>query len=345
MKAVLFGIVLTFAVSGCHEVTEFQSGERSGITLVRTSDLQAVSTLEGIDGGRSIISVSPSELVVFSSGGLLYRIDTAEMRVDTSYKVGGSSGMGYGEAVQALNGHLYVLGPGSQVLEIDLEADAVVDMFQPGPSPSALAASPTEPRLYFVDSAENFIGEIYLVSNVVGFTSSAGLPLADIIVEPLGGRHIIAPCSNSRGYVYGVWLDLSTAARLLGGIHNTLQTGSPAGMALPLPSDSVYAVCSPEWNSSGGVLHMIQGYVEFSQPTHTAVQGHPVDMCFTESTGLSGNLFVLSRTDEGGSVISMYEFPSDYRHPELAATLTLEGMPRGIVRHAGEEYIAVLTSY
>lgn len=345
MKVLLLGVILTVAVSGCHEVTEFQSGELSGITLVRTSDLQVVSTVDGIEGGRSIISVSPNELVVFSSGGLLYRIDTAEMRIDTSYTVGGSSGMGYGEAVQAVNGHLYVLGPGSQVLEIDLEADAAVDMFQPGPSPSALAASPTEPRLYFVDSSENFIGEIYTVSNVVGFTSSAGFPLADIIVEPLGGRHIIAPCSNSEGYIYGVWLDLSPAARLLGGTHNTLQTGSSAGMALPLPCDSVYAVCSPEWNSAGGVLHMIQGYVVFSQPTHTPVQGHPLDMCFTESTGLSGNLFVLSRTDEGGAVISMYEFPSGYMHPELAATLSLDGMPIGMVHHADEEYVAVLTSY
>lgn len=345
MKVLLFGVILTAFVSGCHEVTEFQSGERSGVTLVRTCDLQAVSTLEGIEGGRSIISVSPTELVVFSSGGLLYRIDTAKMSIDTSYTVGGSSGMGYGDVVQAVNGHLYVLGPGSQVIEIDLEADAVVDMFQPGPSPSALAASPTESRLYFVDSAENFIGEIYLVSNVVGFTSSTDFPLADILVEPLGGRHIIAPCSNSRGYVYGIWLDLSPAARLLGGIHNTLQTGSPAGVALPLPCDSVYAVCSPEWNGDGGILHMIQGYVVFSAPTHTAVQGHPLDMCFTGSTGLSGNLFVLSRTDEGSALISMYEFPSDYRHPELAATLSIDGMPIGMVHHADEEYVAVLTSF
>jgi len=204
---------------------------------------------------------------------------------------------------------------------------------------SAICASSTLDRLYFIDALEDFIGEIWTSSNNTGFTSSTFYPLADIMVEPTGGRHIIAVCSNDAGSIYGIWLNLSETANLL-----PIQAGSPCSAVLPMTSDSVYAISCPRWTDDNGYLRFVQGYVDSIVTSSHEVEGHPIDMSFNSNAGLSGNLFVLSRTDSGNTVITVFEFPFSHIEPEVAAVIDIDGFPRDIAAPSNGEYLIVLTS-
>lgn len=334
-------LILLMSVLGCHEVMEYQSNDQSRITFIRTSDFQVERNMEGLQQGRSLLSCGLNKLILISADGTLYRIDSEEMTIDTSYTIGGSSGTGYGDAVIANNGNLYVIGPGSQIIEVDLSTNTVEDQFAPGLKPGAICASSTLNRLYFTDTIEDYIGEVWTSSNHTGFTTNTDFPIADIMVQQTGGRHIVAVCSNDIGSIYGIWLDISETARLL-----SPSAGSPCSSVIPMNRDSVYAVTCPEWTSNNGFVFFVQGYVEHLFDTKISVEGHPTEMCFNGNIGYAGNLFVLSRTDSGNTVITVFGFPSSYLYidPEIIATMSLNGFPRDIVAPSNGEYILVLTS-
>jgi hypothetical protein len=332
----LFFLLLLFP--GCHEVTEYQDNDQARLTFIRTSDFQIDRTMEGLPQGRTLVSVQ-DELVLLSSSGKLYRLDSEEMRVDTSYTIGGSSGTGYGDAAFANNGHLYVLGPGSQVIEVNLSNDTVEDQFSPGSSIGAVCASSVEDRLYFIDTVEEYIGEIYTSNNHTGFTSNTYVPLADIMMEQTGTRKIVAVGSDAGGSIFGVWLDISDAARLL-----TVSAGAPCSKVEPLNQDSVYVICCPEWNSSRGFIHFVQGYVEPTFDMKIFVEGHPIDVCFNRNAGYSGYLSVLSRTDSGNTIVTVFEFPYSYTDPEMLAVISMDGFPRDIISPMDGRELIVLTS-
>ena len=118
MKAILFPIlILLMTALGCHEVMEYESSDKCRITFIRSSDWMVEGSMDGLPQGRTLLSNGPDKLIMLSADGTLYRIDSDQMTIDTSYVIGGSSGTGYGDAVIANNGNLYVLGPGSQVIE------------------------------------------------------------------------------------------------------------------------------------------------------------------------------------------------------------------------------------
>jgi hypothetical protein len=150
----------------------------------------------------------------------------------------------------------------------------------------------------------------------------------------------VAVTSTDPGYIYGIWLDLSTAARRL---INT-QSGSPAGSILCFGVDSVYSIACPLWSSDSGYVMMIQGFMEPHQGGRTYLEGHPVKMCFAQGASEEGTLFVLCRTDGGGTLISVLEFPQGYLSPEVTATMEIEGFPRDIAVSSGGDQLAVLTS-
>ena len=344
LNRLLYVLVFALTSLGCHQVTEYQFSDMSRITFIRTDDFQIEKTFYGIENGRILVPYGYDKLIVISSQGRLYMLDIQEISIDTSYSIGASSGIGYQDAVTASNGHIYVLGPGSQVIEVNPATGTVEDQFTPGSSPNALAASPTDPHLYFTDAGEDYIGRIWIESNHTGFTSPTSFPLADVLVSP-DGQHIVAACSNDEGYVYGIWLSLSTAARLIMLRHLVpLEVGSPASCMIPLHKDSVYVIGCPVWSGPNGYLKFVKGYMIHVSTSRTDVQGHPVAMCFDEISGHDGILAVLSRTDSGGSTVTILEFPQDIMEPEIAAVMSFDGLPRCIVSIPGKGYIAVLTS-
>ncbi len=332
-----------FLLIGCHQVTEYQGGVSSSLIFIRTSDLQVERTMEGFPGGRTIISHGSNGLTLLSSEGTLHMIDMETLSVDTSYSIGGSSGTGYDDAVHAGNGNLYVLGPGSQVMEVDLGTSTVKDNFTPGSNPGALAPSPFLPRLYFVDTADDYIGEIYTGSNATGFESETYCPLADVMVEPTGGEYIVAAGANSSGSLYSIWLSSpSTSARRM-----TVSAGSPCSDIIPMTSDSTFAVSCPRWNSDNGYLRIFRGYVQPDStvgPVTVMVEGHPVAMSFNGSSGYAGQLSALSRTDSGNTAVTVFGFTLSHMDPELEAVIELDGFPRDIISPGNGQYIIVLTS-
>ncbi|MBN2608577.1 MAG: hypothetical protein JXA64_05630 [Candidatus Fermentibacteraceae bacterium] len=330
--------LLLLCITGCHQVTEYRSGDLTRITLVRSSDFQVEGIMEDFEMGRTMFSDGPGGLILVTAEGRLHRIDFASMSEDTSYLIGGSSGDGYGDGVIDLSGDLYVLGPGSQVIEVDLTTDEVVDGFVPGPDPVAICASPNWPRLYFADGT-GFIGEIWTSDNHTGFTTNLGATPADIMVEPAGGRYVIAGCTDGGGSLYGIYLDISQYSRKL-----TIDAGSPCSGILPFGIDSSFAVACPCWTGDHGYVCTCRGYLDTLIVTSREVQGHPVDLSFNPTPGYLGYLHVLSRTDEGNTVISVFEFPLSYTVPELVTTVQLDGFPRDIISPGDGEYIIVLTS-
>lgn len=332
-------LMLLMIVLGCHEVMEYQSNDQSRITFIRSSDWGVERSMEGLLQGRSLLSSGSNKLILLSADGTLYRIDSEQMTVDTSYVIGGSSGTGYADGAIASDGNLYALGPGSQVIEVNLSTNSVVDHFAPGAKPGAICASSTESRLYFTDTLEDYIGEIWINGNTTGFTSDTFYPLADVMIEKSGGRHIVAVCSNDQGSIYGIWLDISEYAKLL-----DVQTGSPCSRVIPVGGDSVFAVSCPEWTENSGYVCFIKGYIEFQDITTMNVEGHPIDMCFNDNSGYSGNLYVMSRTDSGNTVITVFEFPFSHMEPEVASVIYIDGFPRDIISPSFGEFLMVLTS-
>jgi hypothetical protein len=336
LSFILFVMVL---LSGCHEVTEYLSADHSNLTFIRTSDYQIDRTMDGLSQGRTLLSYGTSGLILLSSDGTLTRINYEEMVIDTSYTIGGSSGTGYTDAVIAGNGNLYVLGPGSQVIEVDLSNNSVVDQFYPGSDPGAICASYSLPRLYFTDSAEDYIGEIWTSDNRTGFTSATVHPLTDLMVDRTGGRHIIAVSSGDQGYIYGIWLDISESTRLL-----PVSAGSPCSAIISLEQDSVYAVSCPVWAGDNGYLYFVQGYENPDSTRFADVQGHPTDMCFNSNTGHMGNLSVLGKTNSGSTVVTVFEFPYVLYEPHTASVISIDGFPRDVISPSTGEYLIVLTS-
>ncbi|MFO8182758.1 MAG: hypothetical protein R6U39_01160 [Candidatus Aegiribacteria sp.] len=340
--ALCLALMVAVFAAGCHQVTEFGSVYSSSITFIRTSDLQVERTMGGFELGRLLAGGGPGKLVLVASDGVLYRIDSSQMAVDTSYSIGGSSGTGYSDAARAGNGSLYVLGPGSQVLEVDLDADEVVDGFTPGADPVAISASTSRPRLYFADGAGSYIGEIWTGDNHTGFNAGLQAAPADIMVEPAGGKHVVVVCSDQQGSIYDLWLDYSEEypRKLI------IEAGSPCSRVQPFGIDSSFAIACPQWSGNNGYICLARGYVdpETVELTTEEVQGHPVDLCFNPSIGYAGMLSALSRTDSGNTVVTVFSFIQSYLDPELEAVIELDGFPRDIISPGNGEYIIVLTS-
>jgi hypothetical protein len=330
---------MTILAAGCHQVTEFQSSDSSSLVFISTGDLQVTHVIGGIEGGRTLVPNGSGEVLAITSQGILYRIDIETVEVDTSYSIGGSSGTGYGDAVIASNGNLYVLGPGSQVIEVNLGSNTVEDNFAPGSSPVALAASPTLDRVYFIDQAENSIGEILTLNNHTGFTSNAYYPLADLIVEPTGGEFIMSVCSDGQGRMYSIWLDYSTYIRQV-----PLLLKDPCSAIIPMTSDSIFAVCCPRWSDQSGTVHMIKGYAVPYEIWSVSATGHPIAMCFNGNSGTDGFLSVLGRTDSGSTALSVFSLDPYHVDLRLEGEIALGGIPRDVVSPGPGDYIVVLTS-
>jgi hypothetical protein len=336
IRSAVLGIAVLAIVPSCHQVMEYQNSDTTSLTFIRSDDFQVEHVMEGFSGGRTLVPLSSGNLLLIDSEGTLHRIDMNSFSVDTSYTIGGSSGTGYGDAALAGNGSLYVLGPGSQVIEVDLATSTVVDNFSPCPGPVAIASSPTLPRLYVADAAEDRIYEVHTGTNNNGFSTNLLSSPTDLFVDPITGNYVMIGCAD--GGISSIWLEFSTYARSVPGTY------PPVSSMVPLMEDSVYVACSPRWEQSNGCIRLISGYVVQAQTGFMSLEGHPVDACFNHNAGSAGLLSVLARTDDGQTALSVLGFEFNYWDPHLETVIQLSGMPRDITSPGNGEYIVVLTS-
>jgi len=331
-------LLLVTIAAGCHEVMEYQSTYSSTITFIRASDFTVENTMGGIEQGRSIIAYRDAFVIVVSADGILHRINAESMVIDTSFTIGNSSGTGYGETTVARNGHLYVNGPGSIVIDVDVMNSSVADQFIPGSMPGAFCASPVEDMIYFVDSSDHLIGEIWTGGNVLGWTTSVPEVPADMMIEPVAGRKIIVASSDESGTVYGIWLDWSSTARRL-----NYTAGAPCSSVEPVFGDSNFCIACPEWSEEDGFLAFVDGYVDSPEIYIESVNGHPIDIC---STPDGRDLYVLSRLGSGNTLVSVFRYcdSDSITVPEFLTEIQIDGFARDFASYSEGEYILVLTS-
>jgi len=342
MSRLLLIAMALLAVS-CHKITEFESSGDGAVTCISIPDLEIQNALSGIGQGRCLVPLGSGGIAAVSGEGLLYRISGDCSSVDTVYSIGGSSGSGYSDAVLAYNGNIYCTGPGSTVIEVDPSTNTLLDTFKPGQKPERLAASFAEGRVYFTDIHSQCVSEIRTLDNSTGFESGVYYPPADVFVHS-GGRHIIIPCSDDAGSIYGIWLNLSPTARPLLYNANFLTMGSPCSCSIPLERDSAYAVACPDWSSDQGYVRLVYGYVVPTVVTpRVYVEGHPVGLCFSRLLGQDGLLFVLCRTESGNTAVSILGFDSGDPTPKVQNVIHLTGKPMDMELQS-DSRLVVLTS-
>jgi len=161
--ALILAIGFVGSLSGCHSVTEVSGSIQSRVTFISTSDFSIVDTIEGIEDGKSICSINTTLFFVYTASGRLYRIDSGEMAIDTSFVIDTGSGQpAFGMTSPPPNSSLFVLGSGGQIIHVSIASSSVVGVFSPGPSTVALCSShsSSDTMLYTVDGLDNYVREI-----------------------------------------------------------------------------------------------------------------------------------------------------------------------------------------
>jgi len=327
---------LLLLLAACHSVTEFEEEAASRLYLVRTSDFQVQTSMEGFTGGRTLVPTGAGNMIVIGADGVLHRLNMNSLQVDTSYAIGGGSGSGYFDAATADNGNLYVIGPGSSIIEVDLSDNVLEDNFTVTTTPGAISASTKLGRLYVLDDGIGDLYEVRTSDNTVINSSGISDP-ADVMIDRINGRFLVVACDDEYGSLYGMDLDLGFSFWKM-----PLDAEAPCGSILSFGPDSCFAVACPEWSGSGKVV-IVQGYRD-PHKVEQAVAGHPLDMCYNSNPGNAGYLFVLSRSDDSRTLVTVLEFPQSYLGPEMAGQFQMDGYPRDIACPGNGEYLVVLTS-
>ncbi len=325
-KLLAFFLLLSIA---CYSPVEYEIIDRSRIVKLRVSDNSIVASSGSVTDGRSLCSIGNNEFMVASGNGTLYRFNSEEMQLDTSFVIGFGSGSGYGSMITPKSGSIYVIGAAGKIIEISLQSNSVIDEFEAGPMPNGLCASPTTQRFYVSDGSDQKIREIDPVSNTVLRTSTAldNVPVS-IIIESFQNKYLLAASSSEEGIVERI---------TLGTFHvNPVDIGKPSSDITAAPAESIWAVVHPEWFQENGSVSICGN---FSNPEiyKISVDGHPTNICSVPGSTL---FYALSYLGDGLSRITAI----NYFTKEIEAEIDIPGFPWDITSHANGEYILTLTS-
>jgi YVTN family beta-propeller protein len=325
---VLAGVLLS--AQGCHQITEYQSGGESRVTMIKISDLAVESTMDGLEEGRSICSTDADEFLVASSSGRLYRVNSEQMSVDTSYRIGSSGlGGGYRSMIKVPGGRrIYVVDAAGKILDINLYSNQVVDQFEVGPAPTAMCPSQTGlMRVYVVDGSDNRLREIDTEDNRLVRERELGYRPVGVAAFD-GGRDYLGIVSSESSGSYEVF-----DTQDMYGCR--VYTGSPCGEVRFLPDSVLACVTQPQWGSSAGLAAMISGYV----PTTEAVlemPGNPVCLCVHPQ----GDYFFVACASGGETVVAVI----DPLTLDVIKGIAVEGYPWDVTTHRSGQYLLVLTA-
>jgi len=327
-------ILLTGSVggmSGCHSVTEVSGSIQSSITFVSTSDFSIVNTLEGIEDGRSICSISNTLFFVYSASGRLYRVDSDEMAIDTSFVIDTATGQpSFGMTSPPPNSSLYVLGSGGQIIQVSVASSSVMDVFSPGPSTVALCSShsSSDTMLYAVDGQDNYVREINPSSNSIVRSDVLWLSPSCVTIA-LDGDSLLVGSEVDEAVAF-VILDMGPMYA-----RPPLDISRAVNDVIAFPSEDEYYFAScPEWGSGSGSV------VKIERPqaaNRFGVDGHPVKLAADDD---GHYLFVLSNTGGGTCLVTVI----DEWFGGVVAEIPVNGLPRDMVIHGDGEYLLVLTT-
>ncbi len=320
---------LLFLLTACYSPVEYDIVDKSRILKIRVSDNAIIGSIDNVTDGRSLCSIGNNEFIVASGNGTLYRYDSQEMQLDTSFVIGFGSGSGYGSLIIPKPGSIYVIGAAGKIIEISLQSNSVIDEFEAGPMPNSLCASPINQRFYVSDGSDQQIREIDPVSNTILRTSPPldNVPVS-IVIESFQNSYLLAASSSDEGVVER--LTLSTF------YTNPISIGNPSSDITSAPAESIWAVVHPQWFEENGSVSICSN---FSNPEvfKISVDGHPTNICSVPGSTL---FYALSYLGDGISRVTAI----NYFTKEIITEMDIPGFPWGITSHANGEYILTLTS-
>jgi hypothetical protein len=321
--------LITLASAGCHHPVEYETTAESGVVKIRVADNTIAGSVGGIEDGRSLCSLGNTEFLVTSGSGILYRFDSGQMLLDTSFAVGAGSGAGYGDMVRPKPGSVYLIGAAGKILEVSLQSNSVVDQFDAGPLPNALCASATDQRFYVADGSDRRVRELDSGSNTVLRASEPldAIPVS-ITAESFQDEFLLTSCSDDAGTVGRISLSTFYAG--------PIEIGSPCTGITAFPAESIWAVAHPAWETVNGSVSICSNFF-LPQISEVSVAGHPTDICSVPGSTL---FYVLSYLGNGMSRITAV----NYFTKETVAEIDVPGFPWAITSHANGEFVLVLTS-
>lgn len=329
MKRKLLYSVLLLALS-CYNPKEFSTMTDSGVIKLRVADNTIVGAVEGIPDGRTICSIGSTEFLVTAGTGEVFRINSVEMTVETSFSVGFAGGAGYRSMIYPIAGSVYLTGAAGNLLEIDLNENKVADDFEAGPSPSVLCPNPSSQETFFLaDGSDRRVREINTATNTVLRTTQAmsGSPSA-LAAETYLNQYLLAAFQNEAGSV--AMISLAT-------FHvSTVSLGYPCMDVAAFPAESIWAVTHPEWQAENGMVTVCRNFIP-PEVDRFQLDGHPMKICSVPGTT---KFYVLSYLGGGDSrLVSL-----NYLTGEVESLVDVQGFPWDIIAHANGEYVLALTS-
>jgi len=327
--SVLFASLFLF--SGCHNVTEVSGSVQSSVTFISTSDFTIVDTLEGITDGRSICSINNTLFFVYNAYGRLYRIDSSEMVIDTSFTIDPGTGQpAFGMTSPPPRSSLFVLGSGGQIIQVSIASNSVVGTFSPGPSTIALCSSRSMPNtmIYTVDGQDNYVREIDPSSYDIVRSDLLWLTPSCVTIA-FDGDSLLVGSEIDAAYCF-VALD-----------WEPMYARPPVGSAaindvIPFPSEDEYYYASlPHWGSgSGQILKIVRP--EPPSPDY-GIAGNPIKIA-ADNNGRY--VYVLSNTGDATCLVTVI----DEWFSQVVAEIPINGYPQDMSTHGNEEYLIVLTT-
>ena len=329
MLILMFVVVL--GISGCHTVTEVSGAVQSSVTFISASDFSIVNTLEGIEEGRCICSINSALFFVYSSSGRLYRIDSGEMVIDTSFVIDTGSGQpAFDMTSPPPRSSLFVLGSGGQIIHISVASNTVVGIFSPGPSTVALCSSRSMPyaMIYAVDGQDEYVREINPSSYNVERSDLLMLN-PSCVTMALSEDSLLVGSEVDGAYSF---VSLDTGPMFARPAKNM---GTAVSDVTPFNSEEGYDFASlPYRGMSSGRVEKIE-LPEPSSRGGYSVSGNPVKVS-ADSNGQY--LYVLSNTGSGTSLVTVI----DELYGQVVAEIPISGYPWDMAVHG--EYLVVLTS-
>lgn len=328
--SVLFASLFLF--SGCHNVTEVSGSIQSTVTLISTSDFTIVNTLEGVTDGRSICSINNTLFFVYNAFGRLYRIDSGEMAIDTSFIIDTGTGQpSFGMTSPPPRSSLFVLGSGGQIIQVSVESNSVVGTFSPGPSTVALCSSRSMPNtmIYTVDGQDNYVREINPSSYNIERSDVLWLTPSCVTIA-YDGDSLLVGSDVGGGYAFVTLNSGIMFARPPQGV------GTAINDVMPFPSEEEYYYASvPNWGSGyGQIMKIVRP--EPPSPDY-GIAGNPIKIA-ADNNGRY--VYVLSNTGDATCLVTVI----DEWFSQVVAEIPINGYPQDMSTHGNEEFLIVLTT-
>lgn len=318
-------------VCGCHSLTEFEGTLHSGVVFIRTDDYTVEAILEGFDDGRAICSINNNTFYVLGSTGTLYKVNSEEMVIDTSFSVWNGPALGPIDILSPVpRSKVYIIGNGSEIIEVSVSSNQVTDIFWAGPSPACMVSTETAANtsIYIGDSQDNRLRQVDLSNNIVVRSALIGYQPYALGIDNLQQFLLVSAYYDNVMRIMNIGLDP---------IHAGQYNVGSSGTDIVLPANGTqFYMADPNWEGGGGSLIAVRvDTLGGMRDSTISMPGHPVRLSATPS---GRYLHILSNTGTGDTILTVL----DLFFGGTVAEIELSGYPWDLTLHANGEYVLVL---